>query len=282
MREIPVNDKMAAELPLQQQRDEIATLKAIYGDEFTVHNQIACDSILSGDTREESMHCSVSRELNGRGKATVSFWLPREYPNVRPHASILCDSVSGDVVVELLREANETMEMYAQMGEPCLQQIVELVFSFASKRERDGSECHQSQNAVNRCSSRSEETPLHCSNTAVMQDLSPKEPACPCPATNVAVVHLDHMHNSKLYTKKLTKWSKECGVHCTLVDCGMHCIVGIMLGEHAAVNSFLRAWRTRNVDEDARGRPCKEKMIRVLCREVRQPLGDPPGAGQQW
>lgn len=273
---------MAAELPLQQQKNEIAILKAIYGDEFTVHSQIEWDSMLSDDTPEELMHCSVSRELNGKGKATVSFWLPKEYPNVRPHASILCDSVSRDATVELLREANETMEMNVQMGEPCLQQIVELVFSFASSREGDGSECLQSQSAVNGGSSRSEESPLHCSSTAVMQDLPSKEPTCPWPAVNVAVVHLDHMHNSKLYTKKLTKWSKECGVHCTLVDCGVHCIVGVMLGEHAAIDSFLRAWKTRNVDEDARGRPCKEKMIRVLCREVRQPLVDPPEAGQQW
>ena len=275
---------MAAELPLQQQKDEIATLKAIYGDEFTIHNQIAWDSLLSGDAPTELIHCSVSREVNTREEATVSFWLPKEYPNVLPHANIVCDSVSKDVMAELLREVNETMEMYAQMGEPCLQQIVELVFSFASGKEGDSRDCHRLKNALNGGSSSNEDTPLHCSNTAVMQGLPSKEQTCldPWPSTNVAVVHLDHMHNSKLYTKRLTKWSKECGVHCTLVDCGMHCIVGIMLGEHCAVDSFLRAWRTRNVDEDARGKPCKEKMMKVLCREVRQPCGHPTGAGQQW
>ena len=273
---------MAAELQLgamQQQKDEITTLNAIYGDEFTIHSQNLWESMLNDDVPGESMHCSVFRELNERGKVTVSFWLPKEYPNVLPHASIYCDSVSDDVLVALHREANETMEMYAQMGEPCLQQIAELVFSFISDREEYGSGYHQSQNAAGGGGSRNGETLPHCSDTGEVQGLASKEP--PCPDVDVAVVLLDHIHNSKLYTKRLGKWSKECGVHCTLVDCGSHCIVGIILGECAAVDAFLQAWRTRNVDVDARGRPCKEKMIRVLCRETRQPP-DSPDTGQQW
>ena len=271
---------MAAELQqcLQQQRDEITALKAIYGEEFTVHSQELWESMLNLDVIEEPVQCSVWRKVSERGEITVSFQLPKEYPNALPHTSILCDCVSGDALVELHHEVNETMEMYAQMGEPCLQQIVELVFSFISEREENESGLIQSQSVARGGDSRNGETPPHDHNTTIpgqgVLPLSSEEPAC-VDAT-VAVVHLDHMHNSKLYTKKLGKWSKECGVHCTLADCGLHCIFGIVLGEHSAVDAFLRAWRTRNVDEDVKGRPCKEKMIRVLCTEALQFASGPP------
>lgn len=275
VKEIPSTiANMAAELQLcmQQQKDEVTTLKAIYGDEFTVHNQNMWESTLNCDIPVELTECSVWRMLSGRGMITVSFRLPKEYPSVLPHVSILCDSISGDTLAELHREANETMEMYAEMGEPCLQQIAELVFSFISEREVEGSGLHQSQNASVGDGSKNGDTPSHCSHSAVVQDPTSEESACP----NVAVVHLDHMNNSKLYTKRLSRWSKECGVHCTLVDCGLHCIVGIVLGEHAAIDAFLRAWKTRNVDEDVKGRPCKEKMMKVLCRKAWQQPFSPP------
>ena len=87
--------------------------------------------------------------------------------------------------------------------------------------------------------------------------------------THICVVRLDHMNRAQKYFKLLCSWSAELqlrgGVFKVSARGGVY-VVLVGNGEET-VAEFLKRWRTRNVDLDSRGRPCKEKMMSVLCQE---------------
>lgn len=88
------------------------------------------------------------------------------------------------------------------------------------------------------------------------------------PTTHVCITILDHMRNEQKYLKLLNSWAKELNVYGKILHCGLHSIYAVVTGSNAAsVCEFLKRWRTQSIDVDSQGRPCKEKLLRVLCRE---------------
>lgn len=86
-----------------------------------------------------------------------------------------------------------------------------------------------------------------------------------------ALVHVDHMNNNKCYRKWLRKAAKEC--ECLLLlkqtypnhDFSKRpFIVVAVVGDASLVQQFLKRWRTSRVDVDSKGKPCLERMMKVL------------------
>ena len=85
------------------------------------------------------------------------------------------------------------------------------------------------------------------------------------------LIHLDHMNDYKGYTKLLAKWAKQLklgGVLFLSLNCQprprhIFCLLDSpqVLG---GTGEFLTRLRTRNVDVNSRGVPCKERMSTIV------------------
>ena len=97
------------------------------------------------------------------------------------------------------------------------------------------------------------------------------------PGVHVCIAKLDHMRNEQKYLKFLNSWAKELTLYGKILHTGPHSIYVVIIGvndsEGASVSEFLKRWRTQNVDVDSQGRPCKERLLSVLCQ---QQLSDCP------
>ena len=83
---------------------------------------------------------------------------------------------------------------------------------------------------------------------------------------HVCVAKIDHMRSERKYFKLLKSWSEELDMSGKVVNAGPHHIYTLLLGDERSLAEFVRRWRTQCVDEDAQGRPCRERLMRVLCQ----------------
>ena len=81
----------------------------------------------------------------------------------------------------------------------------------------------------------------------------------------VVIVKLDHMRNRQKYLKHLKKWSNELCVGVSVFVLKEVRFAVILRGDRRDVDQFLVNWKTQCVDVDAKGKPCKEKLMTV-CR----------------
>lgn len=88
------------------------------------------------------------------------------------------------------------------------------------------------------------------------------------PSTHVCIAKLDHMRNEQKYLKLLNSRAKELLVYGKILHTGSRSIYVVITGSSASpVTEFLKRWRTYNVDIDSQGRPCKERLLSVLCQK---------------
>ncbi|XP_040573845.1 RWD domain-containing protein 3-like [Lepeophtheirus salmonis] len=78
------------------------------------------------------------------------------------------------------------------------------------------------------------------------------------------LLELDHMRNEKRYVKNLKIWTTELDLQVRLLQFNKGILL-LLMGELNSVKDFVARLRNRNVDVDSRGKPCKEKMSKVLC-----------------
>ena len=75
------------------------------------------------------------------------------------------------------------------------------------------------------------------------------------------------MRDKRNYIKTIEKWSKELEITGNIIFHGKLKVFLILLGSEDSLKSFHQQLKTQNVDIDSRGRPCKEKLSKVLCCE---------------
>lgn len=82
------------------------------------------------------------------------------------------------------------------------------------------------------------------------------------------VIEIDHMRNFKGYSSLLRCWASELDLSGRLLAKGdsQKNLLLVLLGDSARLREFEKRLRTEKVDVDSRGKPCKEKMQRVLGR----------------
>ena len=90
---------------------------------------------------------------------------------------------------------------------------------------------------------------------------------CDFQDTFVSIIHLDHMRDKRNYIKTIEKWSKELEINGNIIFHGKQNVFLVLLGSEDSLKSFHQQLKTQNVDIDSRGRPCKEKLSKILCCE---------------
>jgi hypothetical protein len=95
--------------------------------------------------------------------------------------------------------------------------------------------------------------------TALLETTPPPAPA----PRQLLLCSLEHMHDLVGYTRTLSGWALELGLRGRLLFAG-NAILLLVEGEAEASGTLLLYLRTRIVDVDCRGRPCKERLLRVL------------------
>jgi len=89
----------------------------------------------------------------------------------------------------------------------------------------------------------------------------------------ISLIHFDHMRNVRQYEKTLERWINSDFQWARLLQGGKGNIFLILVSDDpAALTDFLKKLKTENIDIDASGRPCKEKMSKVLASNC--PLED--------
>lgn len=85
-----------------------------------------------------------------------------------------------------------------------------------------------------------------------------------------ALVHVDHMNDAKGYRKWLSKTCRQKGVELMIRQCfaGRLIIIVGLFGPQDAISAVLQQWRCCNVDQDAKGRPCRERKMSVLVQDI--------------
>ena len=79
------------------------------------------------------------------------------------------------------------------------------------------------------------------------------------------LVEINHMRDQSRYVKNLSSWAEELHVelkvlHLKFRKLDNHWI--IVIGNEKRVKIFKKYLRTRNVDIDSKGRPCKERLVK--------------------
>lgn len=77
------------------------------------------------------------------------------------------------------------------------------------------------------------------------------------------LLKLDHMRNKQKYTKLITGWMNELNM-CGRVMFYKKLIWIIICGKADDAKEYMKRHKTRNVDVDSNGRPCKERMMNVI------------------
>ena len=85
---------------------------------------------------------------------------------------------------------------------------------------------------------------------------------------SVCIAKIDHMRNEQKYFKILKSWARELSISGRLLNCGRHSVYVLLIGTSGNLSEFLRRWKTQNIDVDSQGKPCKEKLISVLCQQL--------------
>jgi hypothetical protein len=85
-----------------------------------------------------------------------------------------------------------------------------------------------------------------------------------------ALYRIDHMHDRRGYTRNIARLAADAGVTaCRVVSAARpRGILIALAGSRAAVARWAASMRTQNVDVDARGSPCRERLLVELTAVV--------------
>eukprot|EP00941_MAST-03F_sp_MAST-3F-sp1_P001605 g1605.t1 len=160
---------------------------------------------------------------------------PSDYPNVRPQLSISCDAFDQSVVVSI----REKLCNIGGCGDESMVETLQTLERLVEEECNKKTETKQNKKNVDK-------------------------------EIEVALVHVDHMNDSKNYTAKLRKW-------CALLSLDMimfyvckkkrfENIKLLVQGDEADISQFLKRLRTEYVDVNASGKKCKERKSKVQFR----------------
>lgn len=263
----------------ESQKEELFSLKSIYcgpGEccllspptlsfEALEH---AWDTPPTSVTIEVKLQVPVSRQgsTDEQAQFKVAFVLPKEYPLLEaPRISISSPDISDLALTELAHDAMQYAEGFKP--HPSLFDTLDRLKHLATEMV----DC--SPFYLMKSTTRRRETTHSSPKVAPSQDTSCSSHTHADSVTSheeadhICVVKLDHMRNRHKYLKMLQSWSKELGVRGKVVDGGLHNVYVALVGREGSVREFVRRWKTQSVDDDSRGRPCKERMLSVLCQK---------------
>lgn len=179
----------------------------------------------------------------------VSFDLPPDYPLVCPsHISIRCSHSgftrnSASKISDLLKN-----EALALIGEPMLLQLCQSAKS------------HISEILAKNIAPKSGITVQNEKKQDVLKE-----------ENLLSIVEIDHMRNKIGYVKIISKWSNQLSLTLLVLQLlfkKRKQFLILMWGSFDNFKIFLKNLKTYAVDVDSAGKPCKEKLSRVLCSSL--------------
>ena len=263
----------------EPQREELLSLKSIYCSpeeccllsppslSFEVLER-AFEAPPDPVTVEVKLQVPVSHQGDADEPALlkVALVLPKEYPlSEAPHVSISSPDISEHALTELAHSAAHYAEGFKP--HPSLFDILERLKQLATEMVDCTPSYLIKSTMIRRETSHSSPKTTPSQVTKSSSDVYTDSVASCRETDHICVAKLDHMRNRQKYVKTLQQWSEELGVRGKIVDGGLHNIYVVLLGREGSVREFVRRWRTQSVDDDSRGRPCKERMVSVLCQK---------------
>ena len=279
------------------QRDEILALKSIYcgpGECILLSphtfTQLECSDQSEFRNDVHSFPVSlvfrlaipIDQEVASSNKAsrkdlkmTVTFQLCESYPEISPQIIVSSEHIHKTSLNKLQQDA--LAYACSLKPEPCLFSVLEMLKDNAMEMIANDSSClvlkppssndhPQQQRSCQTCRDSpavSPETPAGCCTSRKCTTDGSRE----CTDPSVCIARIKHMRNEQKYFKILNSWSKELGIRGKVLNAGLNTIYVVLVGSSPSVSEFLQRWRTRNIDVDSQGKPCKEKMISILCRQ---------------
>lgn len=267
---------MSAQCQWEAQKEEIFSLKNIYcgPGECSLLPPHTFDQLEGSDNppyEADLISLTVNLRIENYDKPivlAVTYQLPHFYPQESPTVTLL----SEDLIREGLSDLEEQAAAFAETlkPEPCLFSVVEWIKDILPEviashpsylKARTPSTQQASTTKLKTQEHEENSTPLLKAHT-VSKTLDTST------ANNtICIVKLDHMRNEQRYFKTLRTWSRELNIQGKVLSAGTHFIFVVLSGSREDVGEFLHRWKTQHVDVDSRGKPCKEKMMSVLCRQ---------------
>ena len=90
------------------------------------------------------------------------------------------------------------------------------------------------------------------------------------PVVVTYILQLDHIQDMSMYSKTLSQWFGDLNLLGVLLLYNRHIFL-LVSGDKQDLRSYLKLHRTRCIDVDSSGRPCKERLLSFL-GHVDQPL----------
>ena len=279
------------------QREEILALKSIYcgpGECFLLSphtfTQLECSDQSGFRNDVHSFPVSlvfrlaipIDQEVASSNKAsqkdlkmTVTFQLCESYPEISPQIIVSSEHIHKTGLNEL--QQNALAYACSLKPEPCLFSILEMLKDNAMEMiandpsclalKRPSSNNHPQQErscqTYRDSPASSPETPAGCHTSGKCTSDGSRK----CIDLSICIARIKHMRNEQKYFKILNTWSKELGIRGKVLNAGLNTIYVALVGSSPSVSDLLQRWKTQNIDVDSQGKPCKEKMISILCRQ---------------
>lgn len=216
-------------------QEEIEALKAIYYQpgECTAHDRTVTIRLLLDSLANTSHRRDVNIIIN----------VDEDYPNTIPEFSVISDDINRECIADLKLKVKEACKDF--VGQPMLTALVTVI--------KDHIELIKSD--MEMLTRESEEIKLD------------KDPITSDEASNsTALLHIDHMRSRTHYCKTLEKWTRDLDLKGRLLFY-RRLILLILQGRSFSIKDFIVRLKTANIDVDARGHSCKEKMMSVMAEE---------------
>lgn len=232
------------------------SLRNIYckPSEFTLHLPYNFDTLelLPPDQRHEPICVTlrIHEAYNNIVKCLCArFELTSGYPAISPRVLLSSDVLCARSILELQRDVNSHVTMHC--NEPCIFSTTEFL------RDTFESLVHEQQDSP------------ELDHGMILGDLTPSQPnqLTSAQKSSLCIVHLDHIRSETKYLKTLESWSQELAVRGRVINAGIHFIYIILMGCGDSLRELLRRWQTSVIDVDTCGRPCKERLMSVLCHQ---------------
>ncbi|KAI7837367.1 hypothetical protein COHA_008806 [Chlorella ohadii] len=269
-------------MELQRRFDELLALGSILGPDCTLavlHPPELQAALLQGEFDSSSCphitgeHTQLSLVLHPPGvpPARLHLRLQPAYPGGLDAAplveAVTCDALGRQWEQQALQQLQAVA---AGESDECLYQLAEALLALLGQaaqaaRVQLGGAQHEhvqpaaAQHAQQRQQQEQKEQQQQAQQAqqVPLQHQEPPQQLC--------LLKLDHMHSRSSYSRLIRRWAAELGLGGRLLFCGSSPIILILLGGAAdGLKEFLLRMRTRNVDVDSKGRPCRERMMTVL------------------
>ncbi len=276
------NTMDSAPLSPEVQKDEVFVLMSIYSGESEIKlNSPGSLTELerwsgSSDTHPISLtvRMAVGHSTARPVEISTTFTLPRAYPAEPPVIGLLSEGLPVRILLTLQQKAETFAE--SLRPDPSMYSVLCWLRDEVGELLARDASCAPIGSEENRTNLGQPRPPTE--GTSATRE----GPTCSGEATisvarrhplgdlqdnlTVCIAKIDHMRREHKYMKVLNSWARDLTVSGKVISCGQSRIYVIIVSPCTGnLKEFVRRWKTQNVDVDAQGRPCKEKLINILC-----------------